>query len=188
VQKFKYLLFALGASIVVIKHMRKVILVDRTAIKARFKGVHLAASMQDANFQVYLIAFGIVYAENELAWTWFFQQLSQIVPDAEDLVLVTDRHRPIYAVVGQFYPKAFHGVHLERNVKVRWARHGIPGLVRKAAQAFNVGQFKEHYNDIRARGKLGYAMHKFLVYAVAVEYSSRYIFVKNGRISAGLGL
>ncbi|OAP07544.1 hypothetical protein AXX17_AT2G05500 [Arabidopsis thaliana] len=123
---FKYLFFALGASIVVIKHMRKVILVDGTAIKARFKGVHLAASMQDANFQVYPIAFGIVYAENELAWTWFFQQLSQIVPVAEDLVLVTNRHRSIYAVVGQFYPKAFHGacaVHLERNVKVRWARH-----------------------------------------------------------------
>ncbi|KAG7635994.1 Zinc finger SWIM-type [Arabidopsis thaliana x Arabidopsis arenosa] len=126
VQQFKYLFFALGASIVVIKHMRKVILVDGTAIKARFKGVHLAASMQDANFQVYPIAFGIVYAENELAWTWFFQQLSQIVPVAEDLVLVTNRHRSIYAVVGQFYPKAFHGacaVHLERNVKVRWARH-----------------------------------------------------------------
>ncbi|KAG7640633.1 MULE transposase domain [Arabidopsis suecica] len=120
VQQFKYLFFALGASIVVIKHMRKVILVDGTAIKARFKGVHLAASMQDANFQVYPIAFGIVYAENELAWTWFFQQLSQIVPVAEDLVLVTNRHRSIYAVVGQFYSKAFHGacaVHLERNVK-----------------------------------------------------------------------
>ncbi|KAL9840411.1 putative MULE transposase domain-containing protein [Arabidopsis thaliana] len=134
--------------------MRKVILVDGTAIKARFKGVLLAASMQDANLQVYPILFGIVDAENEPAWTWFFQQLSQILPDAEDLVLVTDRHRSIYAAVGQIYPKAFHGccaVHLERNVKVRWARYGIPGLVRKAARAFNVGQFKAHYNEIRAQ-------------------------------------
>ena len=156
VQQFKYLFFALGASILGIKHMRKVILVDGTAIKARFKGVLLAASMQDANFQVYPIAFGIVDAENEPAWTWFFQQLSQIVPDAEDLVLVTDKHRSIYAAVGQIYPKAFHGccvVHLERNVKVRWARYGIPGLVRKAARAFNVGQFKAHYNEIRARSE-----------------------------------
>ena len=154
VQQFKYLFFALGASILGTKHMRKVILVDGTAIKARFKGVLLAASMQDANLQVYPILFGIVDAENEPAWTWFFQQLSQILPDAEDLVLVTDRHRSIYAAVGQIYPKAFHGccaVHLERNVKVRWARYGIPGLVRKAARAFNVGQFKAHYNEIRAR-------------------------------------
>ena len=154
VQQFKYLSFALGACISGIKYMRKVILVDGTAIKARFKGVLLAASMQDANFQVYPIAFGIVDGENEPSWTWFFRQLSKIVPDSEDLVLVTDRHRAIYAAVGQIYPKAFHGacaVHLERNVRVRWPKHGIPGLVGKAARAYNVGQFNEYYNEIGIR-------------------------------------
>lgn len=74
-KKFKYLFFSLGASISGIKHMRKVILVDGTTIKAKFKGVLLTASMQDSNFLVYPIAFGVVDSENELAWTWFFRQL-----------------------------------------------------------------------------------------------------------------
>ncbi|XP_010424333.1 PREDICTED: uncharacterized protein LOC104709415 [Camelina sativa] len=100
-KKFKYLFFALGASIAGIKHCRKVILVDGTTIKSKFKGVLIAASMQDANFQVYPIAFGVVDSENELAWTWYFRKLSLLVPDAADLVIVFDRHRAIYSGIAQ---------------------------------------------------------------------------------------
>ncbi|XP_010507013.1 PREDICTED: uncharacterized protein LOC104783569 [Camelina sativa] len=103
VKQFKYLFFALRASIAGIKFMRKVVLVDGTVKKAKFKGVLIAASMQDANFQVFRIAFAIVDSENELAWTW-----SMVVPDAEDLVMVSDRHRSIYAAVATVYPQAFH--------------------------------------------------------------------------------
>lgn len=61
-KQFKYLFFSLGASIAGIKFMRKVILVDGIVIKTKFKGVLMAANMQDANFQVYPIAFAIVDA------------------------------------------------------------------------------------------------------------------------------
>ena len=155
-KQFKYLFFALGASIAGIKFMRKVVLVDGTAIKTKFKGVLMAASMQDANFQVYPIAFAIVDAENDLAWTWFFTQLSQLLPDAADFVIVSDRHRSIYAAVRKVYPLAFHGacaVHIERNVRAKSPGTGISALVGKAARAFNVGDFKEWYNEIVKRSK-----------------------------------
>lgn len=154
-KQFKYLLFSLGASIAGIKHMRKVIQVDATTIKSKFKGVLLAASMQDANFQVFPIAFGIVDSENIRVWTWFFRQLSAIVPDAADLVLVSDRHRSIYAAVGEVYPLAFHGacvVHIERNVR-HYSGKGLASLVGKAARAFNVGDFKYWYSEIATRSK-----------------------------------
>ncbi|KAG7564838.1 Zinc finger SWIM-type [Arabidopsis suecica] len=154
-KQFKYLFFALGASIAGIPHMRKVVLVDGTAIKAKFKGVLLAASMQDANFQVYPIAFGIVDSENAPAWTWFFRQLSALLPDSEDLVIISDRHRAIYAGLLEVYPLAFHGacaVHIERNVK-HFSGKGLACLVGKAARAFNVGEFKEHYVEICSRSK-----------------------------------
>lgn len=152
---FKYLFFSLRASIASIKHMRKVVLVDGTRIKVKFKGVLLTASMQDANFQVFPIAFGIVDSENNDAWTWFFRQLSDILPDAEDLVIVSDRRRSIYAGLSAVYPLAFHGacvVHIERNVR-HYSGKGLASLVGKAARAFNVGDFKFWYSEIRTRSQ-----------------------------------
>ncbi|XP_010484912.2 PREDICTED: uncharacterized protein LOC104763202 [Camelina sativa] len=154
--QFKYLFFVLGTCIAGIKHMRKVVLVDGTIIKNKLKGVLIAASMQDANFQVYPIAFAIVDAENDLAWTWFFKQLSLIVPDAADLVLVSDHHRSIYAGVRSVYPRTFHGacaVHVERNVRAKFHGDGLSSLVGKAARAFNVGDFDESYKEIALRNK-----------------------------------
>lgn len=155
-KQFKYLFFSMGASIAGMKFMRKVVLVDGTAIKAKFKGMLLTASMQDANFMVFPIAFGIVDSESEPAWTWFFRQLSSILTDSKDLVIVSDRHRSIYAGVGQVYPKAFHGacaVHIERNVRVKFPKKGVSNLVSKAARAFNVGDFREFYTEIERRSK-----------------------------------
>lgn len=155
-KQFKYLFFALGASIAGIKCMRKVVLVDGTAIKAKLKGVLIAACMQDANFQVYPIAFAIIDAENDLAWTWFFPKLSQLIPDAEDLVLLSDRHRYIYAAVRKVYSLAFHGacaVHIERNIRAKNLGTGLSFLVGKAARAFNVGDYKELYDEIVKQSK-----------------------------------
>lgn len=157
IKQFKYLFFSLGGCIAGMKFMRKVILIDGTAIKSKFKGVLLTASMQDANFQVFPIAFGIVDSENEPAWTWFMTHLSALAPDAEDLVLVSDRHRSIYAAMMKVYPVAFHGacaVHIERNVRANFpGTAGLSNLVGKAARAFNVGEFDEWYVEIAKRSE-----------------------------------
>ncbi|XP_010445438.1 PREDICTED: uncharacterized protein LOC104728107 [Camelina sativa] len=155
-KQFKYLFFAIGACIAGIKHMRKVVLVDGTVIKNKFKGVLIAASMQDANFQVFPIAFAMVDAENDLAWTWFFRQLSMIVPNSKDLVLVSDRHKSIYIGVHNVYPQAFHGacaVHIVRNVRAKFHGEGISNLMGKAARAFNFGDFDDSFKEIALRNK-----------------------------------
>ena len=156
-KQFKYLFFALGASIAGIQYMRKVVLVDGTTIKHKFKGVLLTASMQDANFMVFPIAFGIVDSESEPAWTWFFRQLSAIMADATDLVIVSDRHASIYAGIGQVYPKAFHGacaVHIERNVRAKFPKKGVSNLVSKAARAFNEADFMTFNTEIGRRSSV----------------------------------
>ena len=156
-KQFKYLFFAFGASIAGIQYMRKVVLVDGTAIKHKFKGVLLTASMQDANFMVFPIAFGIVDSESEPAWTWFFRQLSAIMADATDLVIVSDRHASIYAGIGQVYPKAFHGacaVHIERNVRAKFPKKGVSNLVSKAARAFNEADFMTFNTEIGRRSSV----------------------------------
>ncbi|XP_010490241.1 PREDICTED: uncharacterized protein LOC104767984 [Camelina sativa] len=83
--KFKYLFFALGACIHAAKFMRKVLIIDATTIKAKFRGCLLTAIFQDGNFQIMPLGFAVVDSENEQAWTWFFKKLMSIVPDADDL-------------------------------------------------------------------------------------------------------
>lgn len=97
VQRFKYLFLSFGASIQGLPFMRKVIIIDGTHLKGKFAGCLLTASAQDGNYQIFPIAFGIVDSENEASWTWFFNHLTAIVPDAEDLVFVSDRHTAIYS-------------------------------------------------------------------------------------------
>jgi len=62
------------------------------------------------------------------------------MPDAKNLVIVSDRHASIYAGIRQVYPKVFHGacaVHIERNVRVKFPKKGVSNLVSKASRAFN---------------------------------------------------
>lgn len=133
-------------------------IIDATSIKSKFRGCLLTASFQDGNFQIMLVGFGVVDGENEAAWSWFFKQLLKILPDADDLVFVSDRHTSIYSALRAVYPRAKHGscaVHLYRNVKSRFSRHkGLAHLVSKAACAYTVGEFRQHFDEIERRSPL----------------------------------
>lgn len=97
VQRFKYLFLAFAASISGLPCMRKVVIIDGTHLKSKFAGCLLTASAQDGNYQIFSIAFGVVDSENDKAWSWFFNKLLAVVPDADDLVFVSDRHTAIYS-------------------------------------------------------------------------------------------
>lgn len=156
--KFKFLFLALGACIHAVQFMRKVVVIDATAIKGKFRGAMLTASCQDGNFQIMHVAFGVVDSENDVAWTWFFNQLVSILPDSADLVFVSDRHNSIYSALRTVYPLAKHGacaVHLYRNVKSRFKRQkGLPYLVSKAAYAYTVAEFRHRFQEIERRSPL----------------------------------
>ena len=79
--------------------MRKVIIIDGTHLRGRYEGCLIAASAQDANFQVFPIAFGIVNSENDDVCTWFMERLTDTISDDPDLVFVSDRHLSIYASI-----------------------------------------------------------------------------------------
>ena len=95
VERFKYLFFALDACVQGYAYMRKVIVIDGTHLRGRYGGCLVAASAQDANFQVFPIAFGIVNSKNDEAWTWFMTKLTEALPDDPELVFASDRHNSI---------------------------------------------------------------------------------------------
>ncbi|XP_010467704.1 PREDICTED: uncharacterized protein LOC104747717 [Camelina sativa] len=148
---FKYLFFAFGACIDGYKFLRKVIVIDGTAMKGKYKGCLVAASGQDGNLQIYPLAFGVVEVENDAGWVWFLKNLSKFVPDEEDLVLASDRHASIYSALAKVYPLAHHAacsVHLFRNVNHKFKSGGLANLVSKAGRAYTVGDFRYWWRQI----------------------------------------
>lgn len=152
-ERFLYLFLAFGASIAGFKKLRPVLVIDGTHLGGKYKGVLLTASGQDANFHIFPLAFGVVDAENEEAWTWFLQKVERILADSPQLAIVSDRASSIATAVARVYPMAHHGaciVHLARNVNSRFSSKGLAKLVTAAAMAHRPREYKELYSKIRA--------------------------------------
>ncbi|XP_024014440.1 uncharacterized protein LOC112088402 [Eutrema salsugineum] len=152
--KFKYSFVAFGQSIRGFELMRRVIAVDGTFLKGKFKGTLLGASAQDGDYSLYPLAFGIVDSENEHAWTWFFRGLKTMIPDASDLVFVSDRAQSIAKALSVVYPLAHHGIcriHLLRDITPKYGRTGLLPLVEAAADAYTRHEFISIFIDIRSR-------------------------------------
>lgn len=153
-ERFLYMFLAFGASIEGFRKLRRVLVVDGTHLKGKYKGVLLTASGQDANFQVFPLAFAVVDSENDEAWTWFFQKLERIVADSKTLTIISDRHQSIYAAKKSVYPLANHEsciVHLARNVNARFQNQGLAKLVKNVAYCYKVGEFREIYGQIKSK-------------------------------------
>ncbi|XP_020877644.1 uncharacterized protein LOC110227537 [Arabidopsis lyrata subsp. lyrata] len=152
--RFKYLFFAFGASVAGYKYLRKVIVIDGTQTKGKYKSCLVAASGQDGNYQIFPLAFGVIDSENIAGWTWFFKQLLQFVPDEDDLVFVSDRHAAIYAGLRTVYPLAKHAcctVHLFRNVVHHFKCEGLAKMVSNAARSYTVGDLRYWFEEIQKR-------------------------------------
>ena len=99
--------------------IRKVIVVDGTFLKRKYKGVLLVATSLDENSNLYPISFGVVDSENDLAWNWFMRQLNVVIADDHSLAFVSDRNSSIAKAIARVYPQAHHGIcihHLLNNV------------------------------------------------------------------------
>ncbi|XP_048611677.1 uncharacterized protein LOC125585974 [Brassica napus] len=138
------------------KHLRKVIVVDGTHMFGKYKGCLLTASGQDANFQVFPIAFAVVDNETNESWSWFFEKLTEIVEDGSDLSIVSDRANQICVAKDKWYPLSHHGcclVHLQRNVDAKFKKRNQKQMVGRAAEVFKVSHFKRLYAEIKLTDK-----------------------------------
>ncbi|XP_048634985.1 uncharacterized protein LOC106350404 [Brassica napus] len=140
-ENFRYLFIAFGQSIRGFNRvMRRVIVIDGTFLKNKYKGVLLVATALDGNSNLYPIAFGIVDSENERSWEWFMRQLKVVIADDHDLAFISDRHGSIakaskayrvsefektFATVCNISPAI--GDYLREADVQKWARCQFPG-------------------------------------------------------------
>ncbi|XP_013688880.2 uncharacterized protein LOC106392617 [Brassica napus] len=152
--RFKYLFISFGQSVRgFYAAIRKVIVVDGTFLKSKYKGVLLVATALDGNSSLYPIAFGVVDSENDLAWNWFMRQLNMVIADDHSLVFVSDRNSSIAKAIARVYPQAHHGIcihHLLNNVVTYFSGKGVAGLVAKASKAYRAADFRKVFTAIFA--------------------------------------
>ncbi|CAA7025144.1 unnamed protein product [Microthlaspi erraticum] len=146
--RFKYAFMALKACVDGWKHLRKILVVDGTHMFGKYRGCLLTASGQDANFQVFPIAFAVVDSENDLSCSWFFEKLGDIIDDSSELAIISDRSPSIKSAIRKWFPNSHHGTcltHLTRNVDDHYHRRHQRALVQQAGEAFTVAKFKKYY-------------------------------------------
>ncbi|XP_013645439.1 uncharacterized protein LOC106350044 [Brassica napus] len=150
--RFRFLFISYGQSIRgFYAAIRKVIVVDGTFLKSKYKGVLLVATALDGNSNLYPIAFGVVDSENDRSWEWFMRQLNVVIADDQGLAFVSDRNTSLAKAIAKVYPHAHHGIfihHLLNNVVTYFKGKGVAGLVAKASKAYRVADFKKQFTAI----------------------------------------
>lgn len=58
---------------------RPYLAVDATSLNERFRGQLVAACATDAHNWLFLVAYGVLEEESTDSWTWFLQNLLQVI-------------------------------------------------------------------------------------------------------------
>ena len=125
-------------------------MVDGTHLHGKYKGNLMIATAQDANNQIYPLAYAVVDSENDAAWTWFFEQLHNVIPSTSSLVFVSDRHKSIATSIEKVYKSAIHVVctrHLKENLKTLFKNKGIHSLFTLASESYTEIEFQYYLNN-----------------------------------------
>ncbi|KAM6554586.1 hypothetical protein CsatB_012398 [Cannabis sativa] len=150
---FKYLYFAIGASIKGWQHCNPIIVTDGTFLKNQHGGTLLIASAQNANRHIFPLAFAIVDSENDTSWNWFFSKLKESYNEREGQCIISDRHESIAKAANTNFPNLMHGVccyHLLKNIKTKFKKGGdeLRNAFNGASKAYNAAEYEKNMRDL----------------------------------------
>ena len=101
------------------------IVIDRSALKAKYGGILLSTCALDANNSIFPLAFGVVDSENDASWEWVYNKLRESFSRREHLAIVAHRHISIKKVVSKVYLEADFGIcthHLWTNLTSKFKK------------------------------------------------------------------
>uniref|UniRef100_A0A0D3CGT6 SWIM-type domain-containing protein n=1 Tax=Brassica oleracea var. oleracea TaxID=109376 RepID=A0A0D3CGT6_BRAOL len=161
-KKFKFLFWALGASIEGFRAMRKVFVVDATHLKTVYGGVLFIATAQDSNHHNYPIAFGVADGEKYESWLWFMEQLKSVISDLPGLVILSDRNKGLIKAVHQVFPQAAHRKYpsavkyLDKSCEQKkWARCYFEGVRCVDVEFLRVDELNSFHLEYSVHGSDG---------------------------------
>ncbi|XP_022854521.1 uncharacterized protein LOC111375842 [Olea europaea var. sylvestris] len=151
--RFYYFFLAFGTSIRgYIHYLRPVICVDGSHLKGPYKGTLLLTTGQNANKQIYLLAWGIVDAKTNRSWMWFMSNLKELIGDSTELVFDSNRKNSISNAIAHVFPLSQRGYciwHLEKNLIQRYNNASAIFLFKLTARTSRVEEFERLMGQIR---------------------------------------
>ncbi|XP_016440281.1 uncharacterized protein LOC107766084 [Nicotiana tabacum] len=149
--RFVYMFYAYVSSISSWNHCRPVIVVGETSLKSKFHGVLVISVSNDANNQIFPLAFGIAKSENNNSYEWYFSQLRNTIGSCENLIFLSDKHQVIAYGIAKVYHESHHRIciyHLEQNLKQRKVKSEVIKLFQSAARVYRRKEFDLYISDI----------------------------------------
>ncbi|XP_028109702.1 protein FAR1-RELATED SEQUENCE 4-like [Camellia sinensis] len=159
--RFEWFFISFKACIDRFNHICPILFLDGIFLKGRFKGNLLAATGKDGLFP---LALAIVDSETTANWTWFLQQLTEVVSSARTLTFVSDHNIGLLESLLAVFPSAHHAYclqHLQANLrdKLRWVdncvRFGLMAKLRECVYALTEASFQQHWTKLKETGRSG---------------------------------
>jgi MULE transposase domain len=138
---------------------------DACALKGKYKGVLMAATMIDGAGQILPLAWGTAPIENTDNWTWFAQHLRHGLPQTQQAVkysIFSDREKGIEEALLQSFPESFHFYcmkHIEKNILTNF-QYRNNRILWTAAKAIQRRHFDEAMATIQRQNP---AVHRYLM-------------------------
>ncbi|KAM3301337.1 hypothetical protein P3S67_015839 [Capsicum chacoense] len=154
---FQYAFFAYDASIIGWTNCRRIIMVDATFFKAKYRGVLMIAVSKDRNNNIFPLAFRITDSENNESYNWFFNQLRYAIGVHEELFILSDRHPVITNAIANVYSECQHRIriyHMEKNLRKRYFSDVVLSLFYNAATTYKRTKFYTFTDDIEKVDKV----------------------------------
>ncbi|XP_075095337.1 uncharacterized protein LOC142173613 [Nicotiana tabacum] len=79
---------------------RPIVVVDGSHLKSAYTGTFVSASTLNC------AAYGVIDSENDVAWSWFFEQFKEAYGERKNMCIVSDRNESIIKSVSRVYPMA----------------------------------------------------------------------------------
>ncbi|XP_062116829.1 uncharacterized protein LOC133830775 [Humulus lupulus] len=183
-KRFKYLFFAIGASIKGWQHCTPILVADGTFLTNPHGGTLLIASAQNANRHIFPLAFAVVDSENDESWDWFFHKLKESYGERQGQCILSYRHESIAKAAQASFPSLMHEVccyHLLKNIKTKLKKKGeaLKNAFNGASRAYNTTDFDKYMADL---DNIDEKIRPYLFNEVGVEKWTR-LYSNNKRYS-----
>ncbi|XP_058078659.1 uncharacterized protein LOC131226985 [Magnolia sinica] len=133
------------------KSLRRVLAIDGTHLKGKYKGVLFIAMALDGDNYIFLIAFGIGESENKSSWNWFLTYLNDVLGSVEGLVIISDRYKGLMKEVPQVFPHAIHeycAYHIYRNLVDTFKDKSLEMYYCRSVKTYRRAEFEKIIHDI----------------------------------------
>ncbi|XP_070051698.1 uncharacterized protein [Nicotiana tomentosiformis] len=174
--EFMYVYISLYAFIKGFDHCRPIVIVDKSHLKSAYTGTFVSASTLNG------AAYGVIDSENDVAWSWFFEQFKEAYGERKNMCIVSDRNESIIKSVSRVYPMVLHFAciwHIWNNVykKFKKSHSKLSGIYFSKAKACTQAEFDSLMEKVE---KVNIRVKEYLKLTGCEKWARLYALVNRG--------